>query len=229
MKEKILLICGVHPNEVCAAKIAEQVFHELQSRECNAELYNVPRRFTLLGVLDRDEGADTEYCIDDMGNIDNDLESLIGDEVLNEKYPGSTAVEFHNYSDSVVNQRLHVEAGLSVERFRIGDISPGERGSYEIGFWRNRPGGGIIGKYCIELPATYVDVSGACRSRRFRNLARLEREGYAFPEERKDVMIREYLVQEASIEESTRRKYLSSKIVAKVLEWVLSIAGEGKG
>jgi hypothetical protein len=236
MKEKILLISGVHANEVCSAKIAAQVFNELQAKNYDVELYNVPWEYTLLGVLDGDSQADTRFCIKDDGEIDTDLKGLVDEHVLNEKYPGSTTIEFHNYADTLDNKYFYIEPGLPAEDFRIGNIYD-DRARYEINFWQNRsPDDSISGKYLIELPQAYVDVSEECRDRRLRNLEQLERKGHTFPRERSDFpedlrgyMIREYVIREASIEESTQKGYLGDEILEKVLEWVLSVAGKEKG
>jgi hypothetical protein len=224
MCKQILLITGLHPNESCAAIVGRQIFEEIQERGCAAELLEMPRPLTLLGNLDNEDGADPRYCIvDSTGELDVDLEPFVGDEAIHNRYPGRTPIEFHNYSDDLRIEKLVVEPGIPPEQLRFGDIGPGNAGRYELGFWRNAPGGGVPGKYCIETPAVFKAVDYERLEARFRKLRSWRQQGHDFPTDRKLWMLNTYVLQEADPEESRSKGYLSDAIVEKITAWILLV------
>lgn len=227
MSNRVLLIAGLHSNEVCAPIIADAVFSRLQGSNCQVEVLSVPKEWTLLGNLDDPDGADPQYCIrTDKRLIDMDLEALLGEETLWRDYPGYTAFEFHNFSDTIRTDELGVHRERSPRDFELGNIEPGRTGPYEIGVWQNNPPQGVAGKYCIELPAVYSTLSYNRIATRFHSLELLSQRGYDFDEDRRYSML-EYLIQEADVERSRAKGYLDDVIAEKVARWIVSVMGNG--
>ena len=222
MEARILLITGLHPNEACAPAIGDAVAHRLEELGTLVERLQVPREFTLLANLDGEDGASLRHCVRPYtSRLDRDLESLVGDEVLAETYPEHVAFEFHNYSDAGRNDKLAIEDGTPPDRWRIGDIAPGKTGPYEIGYWQNRPPGGVRGKYCLELPAVFVPIAYGRLAKRFQTLQALSARGIDLDEGSKFWMLKELTV-EADAARSKEKGYISPQVGDRIAAWILA-------
>jgi len=222
---EILLIVGLHPHESAAALVAERALEALQARGLPADILRVPPEWTVLGCLDDLPGADVNRCVvPGTKEFDTDLDARVGDKIVAQAYPGRLAFEFHNYAFDHGSGRLAVEPGTAPSAFRIGDVAPGTTGRFEIGFWRNRPAGGIPGKYLMELPAVFAPVGRARRDRRAANLQRLADEGYLAADEHWRRVLNAHMIEEVDVEATRAAGFLDDAVVEKVVRWVSSIA-----
>jgi len=211
----ILLVVGVHADEVCAPIVAAKVREMLLDVGGDVEVFDVPRRLTLLGYLDAPDDGATEYCFPAGGSVcDVNLWGLVGDEALSQAWPDRIPFEFHNSPWDF--EKFGIGPDQDVRTFEVGPIAPTFTRPYQIGTWRNSPASGVPGKYVVEIPACYQRVSADVEERRRRILARLENEGWVLPSGHDF-----YLTREANVELSKERGFLDDCIAAKIVDWII--------
>jgi hypothetical protein len=227
MERRVVFITGLHASESCAPLMAEMVAERLAGRGMAVGFFRIPAACTLLANLDDPDHADPAFFTDPVHGLDMDLDRLAGDAAMHARFPGAVAVEFHNYADDLTDRRLRVDKDTAPADFRMGDIGPDTEGIYPIGWWRNRPSGGIPGKYLVELPAVYTMVDYGRLTRRYESLRRLHTQGIDFtPETAVFPKLKSYIIREADIPASRDRGYLDACIAEKVTAWVAGIATE---
>ncbi len=209
----VLLVSGVHANEICAPIMAQKVHQRLTRLGLRVALFRVPRSYTLLGLLDDPATAMTRYSRPlGTSRLDMDLDSLDGE--FKQRYPGALVFEFHNGEDS--DRIFGIEPTKPVQKYELGTIGPRFARPYEIGTWRNIDPDGHPSKFLIELPASYVSVGQNRLLRRGSQLERLKAEGYEFEASSA------YLEREADVEVSRRKGYLEDCLAQKITGWIVS-------
>jgi len=210
---EILLVSGLHPNEVCAPLTARAVFARLSELGERVALYEIPYRYTLLALIDNPVTAETDYSMLAGGRrLDMDLDRL--DDDLRRRYPGALVFEFHNSEDT--QPMLGIDPRKPVGDYEVGPIGPGSGRPFEVGTWRNVDGEGRPGKYLVEVPACYAPVDPAVQERRQERLAQLREAGFDF-----DPQWSHYLESGADLEASRGKGYLDDGLARKIADWIV--------
>ncbi|MFH1708774.1 MAG: hypothetical protein ABIF71_12780 [Planctomycetota bacterium] len=200
------------------------VAERLTGRGLAVEFFRVPPACTLLANLDDPDHANPAFFTDPILGLDMDLDGLAGDAAIHVRFPGAVVVEFHNYADDLPDSRLRIDKNMVPAGFSMGNIGPGTQGIFAIGWWRNRPCGGIPGKYLVELPAVYRMVDYGRLTRRYESLRCLHARGIDFtPETAVFPKLKSYIIREADIPASRDRGYLDACIADMVAAWVTGI------
>lgn len=213
----VLLISGLHANESATAPLAERVRRSLAAAGIREEHYHVPYAFTLHACVVKPESADPRYCFPKPGGaVDTDLQALVGERALHEKFPHFVHFEFHNSRD--VWGHFGIDPDKPVEQYEVGTIMPVFTRPYEIGTWRNVLPDGTPGKYVLEAPAVFRPVSDSAREARLARVELLANAGYRL--EAKTVEL--YLLTEVDLVATQRKRLLDRPVVDKITSWITS-------
>ena len=214
MKDRILLVTGLHANERCTHIVAERVQRRLVASGLHVDALHIPREQTLLGYLDDPDTAMPDYCLPQPdGEVDVDLDGLVGDDALRERYPNHAVFEFHNARD--VWSHFGLDPDKPVEDYEVGVVMPVFTRAYEIGTWQNVGSDGVKSKFVIEA-LERVDA-------RLHVLERLERQGYTVPPKVADF----YLKTEADVEATRTNGLLGQTIAGKIADWIAAAWRDG--
>ncbi|MFC1582136.1 hypothetical protein ACFL4W_01225 [Planctomycetota bacterium] len=219
----LVILTGLHLNEGCTAAMADLVIPLLEEAGLKVEHLPIPPEYTLLGYLDVLDNAVSDCCVTVGNELDMDLDRLAGDPAMHKQYPGIPVFEFHNYDAACRNSRLGILPGTPPGDFRLGDIGPDTDGAFELGWWRNRPGREIPGKYLVEIPAIFTRVKPDLLTKRLEHLNTIEADDIHFPNNRREEMIRLYFETAADPEASRRDGLLGPVLAAKISNWILTI------